>query len=142
MLLSACDDSSDISSTQKITVNGQNIESSPEFFESLASLIKRVSSPSEGVVSKLNTSESNTSRSDKEENAGGARSSAIEECHNKADAVFHKISSLNHDWDIELDKNKFEVKLFSLVKLDKLESISNLKISIDGSNCMVEISLG
>ena len=39
MLLSACDDSSDISSTQKITVNGQNIESSPEFFESLASLI-------------------------------------------------------------------------------------------------------
>ena len=80
--------------------------------------------------------------SEKEENEGGARSSAIEECHNKADAVFQKISSLNHDWDIELDKNKFEVKLFSSVKLDKLESTSNLKISIDGSNCMVEISLG
>ena len=36
MLLNACDDSSDISSTQKITVNGQNIEASPEIFESLA----------------------------------------------------------------------------------------------------------
>ena len=137
ILLSACDDAADMSTTQKITVNGQNIEASPEIFETLASLIQQVSSPSSGVISS-----SKTSISEKEENQDVTRSSTIGDCHNSADAVFQKISSLNHDGDIELNKNKFEVKLFSSVKFDNLDSISNLKISIDGSNCMVEISLG
>ena len=137
MLLGACDDAADISTTQKITINGQNIEASPEIFETLASLIKRVSSPSRGVISS-----SKAGISEKEENQNVTRSSAIGDCHNSADAVFQKISSLNHDGNIELNKNKFEVKLFSSVKFDNLDSISNLKISIDGLNCMTEVSLG
>ncbi|ADE39554.1 hypothetical protein [Candidatus Puniceispirillum marinum] len=137
MLLGACDDAADVSTTQKITINGQNIEASPEIFETLASLIKRASSSSSGVLSS-----SKASTSEKEENQDVTRGSAIGDCHNSADAVFQKISSLNHDGNIELNKNKFEVKLFSSVKFDNLDSISNLEISIDGSNCMVMVSFG
>jgi len=137
ILLVACDDAADVSATQKITINGQNIEASPEIFETLASLIKRVSSPSRGVISS-----SKAGISEKEENQDVMRSSAIGNCHDIADAVFQKISSLNHDGNIELSKNKFEVELFSSVKFDNLDSVSNLKIAIDGSNCMAEVSLG